>query len=339
MKRLSIIFMVCVLSLAVVPHLHAQDEDEAMKKVGQSTMNFLKVGISARATGMANTYTAIGGDAACLFYNPAGIASIEGFDVHLGMTQWIADINYMSGALAKDVGNIGVFGLSFLIVDYGDIPRTELLSGIDPKGYKETGSIENVGAFAFGLGYARQISTQFAIGGQAQYVGQQLGTSTVVGEEGVKNNEVSKLSYNFGVLFYPGFRSLRLGMSIRNFSSTAKYEEVTAELPLIFNTGIAMDVMDLINPEHDPGNALLVSTEFAHPNNYTERVNFGLEYKLMGLAYASCGYQFNRDVGGLTFGIGATPSIGGKSLRISYSYSDPGDFGGMVNRFSAGFSF
>ena len=71
----------------------------SLNKVGQSTMNFLTVGTSARASALGEAYTALGSGSEAMFYNPAGITDLKGTgDVIVNYTQWIADIKYLSGA-------------------------------------------------------------------------------------------------------------------------------------------------------------------------------------------------------------------------------------------------
>ena len=80
------------------------------------------------------------------------------------------------------------------------------------------------------------------------------------------------------------------------------------------------------------------SAEFLHPNNYTERINLGVEYTLIKMLSLRGGYQTNMDLGGFSGGICITPpSIGGTNIKIGYSYSVLDIFDG-VNRFSIGFS-
>lgn len=308
----------------------------ALKKIGQSTMNFLKVGVSPTAAGMGNAFTTIGGGAVSMFYNPSGLADHSGYSVFLSNTQWIADISYNAGALSRSFGSIGVFGISFLMVDYGDIQGTRLLSKADPKGYEEI-EIGSVGAYAFGVGYARQVSHQFSMGGQVQFVGQNLGETELA--TGKTENAVFKTVLNFGMKFFPGYKSFRFAMAIRNFSSSAEYEEVSAPLPLIFTVGVGIDILDIIAPGHSANNSFLASAEFLHPNNFTERVNIGGEYKFAGLIAVRGGYQFNHDLAGLSLGFGITsPSIAGAKVELNYSYSDHDVFNG-VNRFSLDFKF
>jgi len=332
MKRLILFLIIISICFCLAPESQAQ---VGMKKLGQSTMNFLKVGVSARAASMGNAYTAIGNDVESVFYNPAGLAGVSsGFSAFVSHTQWIADINYTAGAVAKSFGNFGTFAISVLAVDYGDIQGVQLISESDPKGYLETGNVD-VGAYAFGLAYARQISSQFSMGGMVQYVSQRLGETELA--DGVVTNEISKLTFNFGVKYLTNFKKFRFAMAIRNFSTAAKYEEVSAQLPLLFVVGAGMDLLDVFTPNHS-GDPLLVSVEFLHPNNYTERVNVGCEYTLLGMLALRAGYEFNRDLAGLSAGIGFSPKILDGRLGSNYSYS-AFDMFDMVNRFSLNVKF
>ncbi|UCE06422.1 MAG: PorV/PorQ family protein [bacterium] len=337
MKRFFIYVIVLSVGMWSMDAVLAQSESTPgveMKKLGQSTMNFLQVSVTPGASAMGEAYTAIGTGCESIFFNPAGLPEMDSrYAVFLTNTQWVADINYIAGALAWNMGNMGTFGLSFLTVDYGDIIWTSLAeSAADAKGYIEHGNISNVGAYAFGVSYGRRITNMFSMGGGVRYVGQQLGES-YLGTRKKKNSE-TQVAFDMGVKFYPGIKSFRFGMSIRNFGPSVKYEEITAQLPLTFAVGVAMDMMDLIVSDHSQDNNLFLSAEFVHPNNYTERINIGLEYKFMKMLALRGGYQSNTDLAGFSGGIGVTPpSVGGAKFEIGYSYSVLDIFDG-VNRFS-----
>lgn len=334
MKKLTTSLAAIIVSLALITPLSGQ---VGMKKVGQSTMNFLEVSILPEATAMGGAYTSIGEGANSMFYNPAGLSLANSkFTAVLSTVNWIADINYFAGGLSWNLGNMGTIGVNLLNVDYGDIQGTRLLSSESAQGYEDIGMINNVGAYSFGLGYSRKISEQFSMGGTVQYIGQSLGNNIIDGAK--KVNKQSDIAFNMGVIYYPGFKSFRFGMSIRNFGPSVKYEEVSASLPTTFTMGAAMDVLDLFASQSSRKSNLLVSADFLHPNNYTERVNFGAEYSLMGLISIRSGYQFNRDISGLTAGFGFTPSISGSKLNFAYSYENF-DLFNNVNRFSIGVQF
>jgi hypothetical protein len=319
--------------------LHAQI---GLKKLGQSTMNFLQVSLSPKGSALGDAYTAVGTGADAIFYNPAGLAEYEGkFDVIFNTTQWIADITYMAGAFAYKTDVYGSIGISFLSVDYGDIYATSLLdaetAATHPDGYIDNDKMDNVGAYAIGLTYAKFISDKFLMGGSIRYVGQQLGESVVA--SGSKTNEENKLAVDFGLKYYVGFKSARFGVSIRNFGTAVKYEEVSAQLPLVFVLGAAMDLMDFAGSEISKSNSLLLAADFSHPNNYTERVSVGLEYSYKNFFSLRGGYQSNLDFGGLSAGFGLmSPEFLGKNAEFNYSFSQF-DIFDNVNRFSLSFSF
>jgi len=344
MKRI-IIFIGLILVFTTMVPVFAQEYNGVgvgLKKLGQSTMNFLQVGVVPRASSLGDAYTAVGVGAGSIFFNPAGLAQMDGrVELLLSNTEWVADITYMAGAVALNLDNWGVVGFSVLTVDYGDIIGTSLLSSdtfsTNPKGYIETGMVENVGAFAFGLSYSRWISDRFTMGGTARYVGQQLGQAA--GAFGTEQFDATKVVFDFGVNYLTGFKSFRFGMSIRNFATAVKYQEISTQLPLTFAVGGAMDMMDILNPDQSEEHQLLLSVEFTHPNNYTERLNLGIEYTFMNLFAVRGGYNGNNDVLGFNAGFGVTPEISGKKVAINYSYSAIENYFDDINRFSVGFSF
>jgi len=329
MKKIIILLMLVFMGVLLLTPLHP-----GVKKVAQTGLQFLKVDVGARAAAMGGSYIMVGNDASAIFYNPAGIARSESnIDFFLSNTQWIAEINYISGAVTKNFGSIGTFGLSYATADYGDdIIGTRYADS--EIGYVETGKM-SVGAFAIGLSYARAMTNKFTIGGQIKYAYQNLGENTLSTGKTSKN-EVSGLAYDFGTIFYPGFRSLRIGMSIRNFSPEFKYVEEGFELPLTFILGAAIDVMDFMDQEN---NSLLISLDALHPRDYTERINLGAEYWFMKKFALRAGYKFNYDTEGLSAGFGIKQNIGFINLLVDYAYSDAGEYFDAIHRFSIGGSF
>jgi len=312
-----------------------------LDKIAQSTMNFQQVGLSARASGVGEAFCAVGRGAEAIFYNPAGgVEAGRGMDLKFYSTQWIADINYMAAALSCDLGRYGAVGLSFLNVDYGEIYTTSLLdaseSALYPQGYKDTGPADNVGAWSLGLTYGRAISTQFLIAGNARLVSQSLGISNLAA--GPTENTATKLVFDAGVKYYTGLKSFRFGMAIRNFSSNIKREEINEQLPLTFTMGAALDLMDVIIGEDDRSHALTLSVDFVHPNNYSERVNAGLEYLFMKRVAMRAGYQGNSDIASWSAGFGLHTLVGNNDICIDYSYSLIDTFD-SIRRFALGVGF
>jgi len=325
MKKFTIVLSAVCLILFSVNNAKAD-----IKKLAQTGLQFLRVDVGARPAAMGGSYTMVGNDASSQFYNPAGIANRghSDFEFFVNRTQWIADISYNAAALVKSLNNWGVIGVNAIFCDYGnDIIGTQVAS--TEKGFVETGNVD-LGAYAIGLTYARRLTDKFIIGGNVKYALEHLGESMLEQNGATLQNKVSGLAYDFGTIFYPGFKSFRLGMSIRNFSSQFKYQEEAFQLPLTFKIGFAMDVMDFIGEHNNP---LTLSIDAIHPRSYTERINVGAEYILMNVLALRAGYRYNYDEEGFTGGLGFMHEIAGFNINIGYAYSDFGIFN-SVNRIS-----
>jgi hypothetical protein len=337
-KHISLFLITFILTLSGITYSQVN-----LNKTAQSTMNFLLVGTSSRAAALGEAFNAIGSGSESMFYNPSGLTAIsKDFDISLNYTNWIADIKYLSGGVAWNLGSYGVVGLNLLTVDYGIINGTSLISQdeIDPitrkRGYLDNGKLSNVGAYSVGLSYAKAISEAFSVGGNIKIAGQNLGESNF-GTTSKKNN-ATKLVIDAGVMYKTDFKGFTFGMSIRNFSTTLKREEIDEQLPLLFTLGAAFNLMDVVDEEFAQSNSVLVAVDFLHPNNYSERVNMGVEYKFQQMVSVRFGYQTNRDLASWSGGLGFNTSISDYDIEVSYSYSKF-DFFDNVQRISLKFSF
>ena len=73
-KSLLVAIVGAALSVTAVPNAMAA---EIFAKVGTFGAQFLKIGVSARATGMGSAYTAVADNAEGVYWNPAGIVSVR----------------------------------------------------------------------------------------------------------------------------------------------------------------------------------------------------------------------------------------------------------------------
>ncbi len=299
------------------------------EKVAQTGCKFLDVGAGARACGMGEAYTVLGQDANALFYNPSGIGKIDkNFDLAVGRTEWIADIEYISVAGVINGGVWGNFGFSVIAPDYGIIQGTRVID--NAQGFEYTDTLD-INAFCAGVGYAREFTDKFTVGAQIKYVAQQLGWNII--ETDTVDNEISTLSYDFGLLFYPGFKSFAFGMSVRNFSPRVTYEQIGFEMPLTFSLGIGLDALDFLMEEH-PNYSFKIGAEMLHPRDWQEQFHLGGELGYLDMIFLRAGYKFRYAQEGLNLGVGL--NIGGAKIDYSYSAFELFD---IINRISVGLAF
>ncbi len=307
----------------------------AQKKVAQAGLTFLKVGVGARAAAMGESYTAVANDANSIFWNPAGLTSIEDHEIALSYTDWIADLKHQSMAGAWHFENIGTFAVSLVYMDYGE-PINYTRRNDSETGF-EIGSTFSPLEYVAGIGYSRQFTDKFSMGVHIKYAYQGLGVSTVTSGTESKDvsNEVSALAVDFGTMYLTGIKDLRFAVSISNFSKDLKYQEEAFQLPLTFRMGLAMSVWNVENQ------SISLSVDAIHPRDFSEQVHSGVEYWYNDLFALRGGYKYNNDAKGLTFGAGLNYQISESAgtLVIDYAYSAFSDIFGAVNRFSLGYKF
>jgi hypothetical protein len=311
----------------------------SQEKIAQTGFQFLSVVSDARGAAMGEAMNSLQIGSSALFFNPAGMADMQGFlDVSASTNEWIADITHTTVAVAfkPSNGEYGVFGFSAQYVNYGNFYGT-VVDAASPQGYDDTG-IFQLCAYAIGIGYAKQLTDKFSIGGQIKYVHQDLGTSTIpVIANGdttkeTTSNILSPLAFDFGTQFKTGIKSLVFGMSVRNFSTEVKYADEGFEAPLMFTLGISMNVLDLV--QDLPFNqSLLASLDACHYTDHAEQVKVGLEYKILNSVSLRGGYISSDDIGGFSFGLGFSQA----GFTIDYAYSPTSVFN-SVQRFTARFA-
>src|SRR3990172_1912843 len=94
------------------------------QKVGTSSLQFLKVMPTARATAMGDAYSTLAQGSDAVFWNPAGIAGSSSIEVAGTFIVWLFDSRQSALSSVFPIGDWGIAGLQLQYVDYGDIPVT-----------------------------------------------------------------------------------------------------------------------------------------------------------------------------------------------------------------------
>jgi hypothetical protein len=291
--------------------------DAGFKRLGASGYTFLKVAQGARAAALGDAYAAVADDVGSVFYNPAGLVYVEGQEFTYTYTKWMVGSMFNSGAYAITT-DMGTFAATFIAFSPQDIEETTPFA---PLG---TGRILNAGDLALGVAYARRMTDRFSLGGQLQYVQETLDTDTG-----------STLNFSMGTLFYTGFRSSRIAMTLRNFG---KSEQILLDkfiMPMVFGIGIAMEVY---GEKQDP-TRLTVSFEDVFAIDYDNRAHLGAELWLNDTIALRGGYKFNYDTDTISIGGGVRYPFQGRFVKMDVAYTHMGDLLDPALRFSLGMGF
>ncbi len=323
----AVMAIACLVALAVPSYAMTN-------KVGTAGALFLKIGMDPRTVAMGEACGADVGHASSAFANPAGLAGIGSKEIFISDTEWIADIRLLGGVYAFRYGRSGVVALSGLCVDYGEMP---MVRETEADVVVETFRPQDI---AVGLSYAHRWTDRLLVGGSLKYI-----------DQAIADYHSRGFAFDFGTVYYTGFRSLRLAMATNNFgpdmrfdgSYVDKYYIGTAyveqdktfgeyDLPLNFRIALAYD-FDL-----SPTSRLTAAIDASHPNDYSERIHLGAEYAWAEMFFLRSGYTVNAEEMGFAAGCGLKISTSLGRGSIDYAYTDLGVFR-AVHRFSLGMSF
>ena len=350
MERIFMKFNILILLVLISimsPALIAQSAAKNVSKTGTAVAPFLEIPVGAAAIGMGGAFVSLANDASALYWNAAGVASLQQNQVVFAHTKWIADTKFDFAGAALPLSGIGTLGISFTSLSMSDM----LVRTIDmPEG---TGEYFSAGDLAMGLSFARQFTDRFAIGVTVKYI-----------QQTIWHESASAFAMDVGTTFKTDlFGGLTIGASLSNFGSKAQLsgrdtrnvgridpsklgsndqvpsniEMNSWDLPLLFQFGVSTNIMK--TDEY----RWTVAVDALNPSDDYQSINTGTEISYLDYLYLRCGYQnlfLEGNEGGLTFGVGVSSNmlLGNTSLIFNYAYRD---FGRLenINSFSLGMSF
>jgi len=296
-------------------------------KTGTAALQFLKLGIDARAVGMGEAYTAVTDDISSVYWNPAGLAPALQQQAFFSHTNWPANIMHEYAAVSRTNG-VSTWALSATVLhmDEMDITTEEEFG---PTGEKFTNS-----DIAVGLSYAAALTDKFSFGLTGKYLRENLYTYSV-----------NSFSFDLGSMYNTGWQNLKIGMALRNFGPDIKYkvdndedgrydedpydlldndgdglkdedgQELENKIPMNFSLGISGDLIRT-NDTH-----WLASLQLDNCIDRLETWNLGTEYR-WGNLYLRSGYQFNYDTNGFSAGFGVQIPSRFAVFNVDYAYTD-----------------
>ena len=276
------------------------------EKVGTSGAHFLDISPDARVAGMANSVVGtIITDASAVFYNPAALAYMSDSNIFFSRVNWFAGINYhsFSGGMKTPIGNIAAHMRQ---LSSGDIIETTVQ---DQQG---TGRSFVWNDLALGISWAQSLTDRFSFGANFSLIKESVNQY---------NYEASAWAVDIGTLYITGFRSLKFGMSVRNFGPELDFEQDGKDatfddyhngellpvpesfrayhMPLKFQVGVSYVLF-----EDSPNHKLMIAIDAVHPNDSSERLNLGIQYSFIDILFFRGGAYSNHNSASFMGGIG-----------------------------------
>jgi len=320
---------------------------ESTNKSGTTAAQFLKIGVGARAMGMAGAAVANTDDAYSLYWNPSCLTKVKGVSLAAVQSNWFADIKHQFFGFVLPVNEFSAFGLHATVLNMDPMQVTTVS---DPHG---TGEFFEARDLAIGASFGIRLTDYFSFGITGKYISQEI-----------YNESASTFAFDFGSVLDVPFRNLQLGIRLANFGGKMQMEgrdlireydmnpdnTLNAgvetqlktqpwELPVIFQFGISSDIIGqgdaFVLSEK---NRLTFSIDGTHPIDSPEFASFGLEYVFNDLIALRTGYRLNRDVEKMFYGIGLNIPLAGVKFTVDYGLASFDELE-YVNIFSAGITF
>lgn len=348
MKQIFRTMLAALMLLACVTQVQAQ-------KVGTSSLQFLKVMPTARATAMGDAFVSLADGADASFWNPAGLASMTHHELVSTIIAWLFDTKQFALAYGLPMGELGNFGLQFQYIDYGSIQETRAdavdlvipATGAPFFNAGLTGRTFTPYSYVVGLSYARAFTDKFSAGGTIKYAMESLWSDQVISIVNSVTGEVTDyktyadvILFDFGMKYNTGFRSVQMGISVQNFGSQVTFAKVAHSAPLAFRLGVSANLFgsDAILFTNDM-NRLTVAYDLFQPNDYKQQMHIGAEYCFADIVALRAGYKVDYDTEGLTFGGGVHTTLAGAPVSFDYSFGKLSEYLNNVHRISLGVQF
>jgi hypothetical protein len=289
------------------------------QRAGTAGVEFLKIGVGARAGAMGESFVAIANDASALYWNPAGISQFTDDQVIFSHTAWLVDIQHEFLGAVYHLSPDDAVGFSITTLHTEDMPVTTELQPLGDGTYFHYGDV------AVGLTYSRKLTSQFSFGGTVRYF-----------EETLDVLKMRGTVIDFGTYYWTGLGSLRFSAVVSNFgnevspsgnvsmldgSTTTQFQRFAP--PTMFRFGFAFE------PYQDSKNSVTASAQLNHPNDNSENVSLGAEYQYMKTFFVRGGYKMNADEEGFSVGVGVAASLNLFSLSLDYGYAPFKNLGGV----------
>jgi len=280
MRHRPIVVMLTIvlgLGLALVPAraaLAADGDDPS------GTAAMMDIGMSARALGMGGAHIAVADDASAVYYNPAGLAFIDGRKI----TSLYTSLHGAAGYLALGYAQANL-GAGMLRLNASDIEETdEFANVIGVFGTTELAAM---------AGYGREIIPGLSLGGAVKFYNQKLRDASGTGITG-----------DVGALYKSEDGRFRVGAVGRNLLGRVKYSSGAVD---------AFDRSFGIGAAFAPSDKFLLAADLGYASGLLARV--GAEYRFRSFVVRAGGVLSGGDVS-VTAGAGFAI----QSFRVDYAY-------------------
>ncbi len=220
---------------------------------GEAAVPFLLLAPDSRAGGIGESGVALADNANAVFWNPAGIAFLDGSEVSFTHSNWLPqfglDLFYEYATYRQYFPSLnGHLFTSITYMNFGEFVRTSSMSP------EPIGTFKSFDA-AFTVGYATKLTQSFGVGGNFRVIHSRLSDKGTELEQG--KGVATTVSFDIAMLYRPQKLYLPLigdfsnrfsfGMNLSNLGPKIYYiDQAQADpIPTNLRMGIALKLLDV----------------------------------------------------------------------------------------------
>jgi len=184
-----------------------------------TTYTFLRSDVSARAAALAGSFVSVTNDPNMLFYNVAGLGTLDVPRGSVGFFKHLLDINSGYVSYSQALEDIGHVGAGIIYTNYGSFTETD-------EAGNDLGSF-SASDLSFAVGYSNEIEKNLTYGASVKFI-----YSSIAGVSS------SAIAADAGILYLIPDSRISLGASIRNLGTQlSRYLGTHEDLPLDVTIG------------------------------------------------------------------------------------------------------
>jgi len=310
-KRITISFLILSMMFFTLPV-------GAGESSGEAGYQFLRTHSGARPSAMAGAFISLTGDIHSIYFNPAGLAKMNGRVASATYLNHILDFQSGLIAYAMPMKNLGNIAFSLNYMNYGEINET------DSQG-NELGTF-SAGSFYLTSAMSRKLNNNLLVGGSIKFIHSSIATYNS-----------SAVAMDLGLIYHvPFIKDFTIGVGVFNLGTAlTAFADTKDPLPLNFVFGFSKPL------------AHLPLEYCVSINKYIDdavQVNVGGEFTISKEIYLRLGYNSlgrNQKIGGegeQFAGISAGLGFEWQKYILDYSLSSYGAIG-YLNRLSFSYKF
>lgn len=307
-----------ILSLTII---YSTASALAVTSPGTTSMNFLRIEVGGKASGMGGAFSAQSDDGTAVYWNPAGMYSQKHKQVSLMHLNWFEGINYQFASYVHPTKNKGAFGIGISYLTTGEI------DSYDNTGAKLDNTV-NASDTALTLSYSKEVSGVDA-GINIKLLQEKLADESAIafaGDLGL----IYSLKTGVSPLHWIG-QELKLSFVAQNIGPKIKYNAEEDPLPSNYIIGLSQKFFRDI---------LTFNIDLNSPSDNDMYINTGADYKMTEWLAIRAGYKIKSNVPqhdiqpGPTAGIG----LGNEYVTVDYAFV-PYSVLGVTHRIGINYKF